>query len=115
MQTTIRVDTAGAAGTSTGSNKSDFQGKIHSLTIRYGAGIPATTRVRIFLIIADVETEIFDKVGSTKLNHFPGIQLQDKAGAGLTNGYVQHDCNFGVRVDVSLSNALTEAVTVIIQ
>lgn len=105
----VIIKTTGANGAATGDNTVSLTGMLNAIAVKFDATAPASTRVRIYLVFAGINVEIMDRTNSAgNFVHFPSISLMAKDGT-VESVAVPYG-NLTILVQVSLSNALDEAV-----
>jgi hypothetical protein len=110
----IVVDTTGSAGAATGSATNPFtlSGIIHRISLVYNGSAPVTTKVVVSYDLPNGETvTLVDVTGNTDIDIVPTFVETDEAGlstGGRTPVVVAYET---ITVAVTLSDALTGAVT----
>lgn len=116
---TIKVTTAGAAGSATGNTtvsaagKPYFSGILSKAKIDYHASAPATTVVKLEEV-GGLGSTIFTLAASaTDKEVVPCDALADDTGSAIAGQYIPYITHAtGYKVTVTLSDALTDCVTV---
>lgn len=118
----IPVTTTGSSGSATGNatysppNSAAIQGIITGIGIDYHASAPNTTVVRIEEVGGLGRTIVTMPAGNTDKYIVPGLTMQNATGADIS-GAVAPFATWatGIKVTVTLSNALSNAVVVRVQ
>jgi len=116
---TIAVNTLGANGSATGTTtytppvqRATIEGFLTGIKLDFAATAPASTVVKIEEVGGLGRTLLTAPAGNTDILYYPTVPEHDAAGA-LPGGrmYPHLECT-GIKVTVTLSNALSPAVTV---
>ena len=111
----IAVTTTGSAGSATGSaNGTEFlNGMLRAVTITYHASAPSSTVVAIKEIDGAART-LLTITGNTSGTFYPRVQMQGSTGSALSGVYEPYElAGRRFRVEVTVSDALTNAVSVV--
>ena len=113
----IRVTTAGAAGSATGSavSETNIRGFIEAIKIDYNAGAPATTDVTITELAALERTLLTISNSATDAVYYPSVATNDATGSARADYVRMYLDQSSVRIAVAGSDALTNAVVVYVQ
>lgn len=118
MEYILRVQTTGSNGSATGTKRTSqaVKGYIRGALVHYHASAPVTTVVKL-KEVGGMARELVDlAAGNTDKTVFPVVQQTDDAGTDVADQFASPYV-FGrfLVVEVTASNALTEAVVVTVQ
>lgn len=107
----VNIPTTGSDAVATGSATLTLQRILQSISLKYGAGVPVTTKIVITYRVSDVDFVLLDITGNTDGTFFVSIELVDSAGAGR-GVYLAPYLEGEIIMDVTLSDEELDAIQV---